>query len=127
MGFLLFIILILFLILGWPLLRGWLYMRSLRQRVNETFGQGRRQQQQQQYDDYGSSQQRGYSDDDEQQDNYGQGDRKIFDSSDGEYVEFEEIKGERIETQTVADDGSTSWRTVEQEEQIIDVEFEEIR
>ena len=42
MSFLLFILLILFLLVGLPLLRGWLYMQNLRRRVNESF-RGRQQ------------------------------------------------------------------------------------
>ena len=42
MSFFLFILLILFLLIGWPLLRGWLYMQQLKRRVNESF-RGRQQ------------------------------------------------------------------------------------
>ena len=37
MSFLLFILFILLLMVGIPLLRGWLYMQNLRRRVNESF------------------------------------------------------------------------------------------
>ena len=42
MSFLLFILLILVLMIGIPLLRGWFYMQSLRRRANESF-RGRQQ------------------------------------------------------------------------------------
>ena len=42
MSFLLFILLVLFLMIGIPLLRGWLYMQNLHRRVNESF-RGRQQ------------------------------------------------------------------------------------
>jgi len=110
MSFLLFILLILFLMLGLPMLRGWLRLRALRKQVNETFG-GRRQQQQQRA-------QRNDEDDDDE-------DHKIFDSNDGEYVEFEEIVGTYIQQETSVDDSDTMRQTIV-EEQIIDAEFEEI-
>jgi len=116
MTFLLFVLIVLLLIVGWPMLRGWLYMRNLRSRINdtinETFGGGQQQQQQRDYSDYNT--QRAATDKDD--------DGKIFDSTDGEYVEFEEVKGVRIEQTTTADDYT---QTVV-EEQIVDVEFEDI-
>ena len=66
MSFLLFILLILFLLIGWPLLRGWLYMNSLRRRVNESF-RGRQQHERPRRD---------YDDDTED------GERKIYTSGD---------------------------------------------
>ena len=74
MSFLLFILLILFLLIGWPLLRGWLYMNSLRRRVNESF-RGRQQHERPRRD---------YEEED---------DGKIFNSGDGEYAEYEEVSG----------------------------------
>ena len=99
MSFLLFILLILFLLIGWPLLRGWLYMNSLRRRVNESF-RGRQQHERPRRD---------YEEDEED------GERKIYNSGDGEYAEYEEFSGtvmEETTTQTII------------EEQIIDAEYE---
>ena len=101
MSFLLFILLILFLLIGWPLLRGWLYMNSLRRRVNESF-RGRQQHERPRRD---------YEDDEED------GERKIYNSGDGEYAEYEEVSGtvmEETTTQTII------------EEQIIDAEYEDV-
>lgn len=102
MSFFLFILLILFLIIGWPLLRGWLYMQSIRRRVNDAFGgaNGRQRQRVEQ----------------EEED-----DGKIFDRTDGEYAEFEEVRG--TVSQETVETGET--RTVI-EEQITDAEYEEI-
>ena len=100
MSFFLFILLILFLLIGWPLLRGWLYMNSLRRRVNESF-RGRQQHERPRRD---------YDDDED-------GERKIYNSGDGEYAEYEEVSGtvmEETTTQTII------------EEQIIDAEYEDV-
>ena len=105
MSFFLFILLILFLLIGWPLLRGWLYMNSLRRRVNESF-RGRQQHERPRRD---------YDDDTED------GERKIYTSGDGEYAEYEEVSGTVVE-ETIAD-GNT--QTII-EEQVIDAEFEDV-
>lgn len=102
MSFLLFILLILFLLIGWPLLRGWLYMNSLRRRVNESF-RGRQQHERPRRD---------YEEED---------DGKIFNSGDGEYAEYEEVSG------TIAEETSTTGETQTIiEEQVIDAEFEDV-
>ena len=106
MSFFLFILLILFLMIGIPLLRGWLYMQSLRRRVNESF-HGRQQHE------------RPRSDDNEEYTETGE--RKIYTSNEGEYADFEEVRGTIIEETT--SDGDT--RTII-EEQVTDAEFEEI-
>lgn len=104
MGFLLFILLILFLLVGIPLIRGWLYMQNLKHRVNETFG-GRRQERSRR----------------EAEEEYTEsGDRKIYGSNEGEYAEYEEVTGAIIEGNV-----STS-ETHVIEEQVTDAEFEEI-
>ena len=107
MNFLLFILLILFLMVGIPLLKGWLYMKSLRRRVNESF-RGRQQHERPRRDD-----------DDEYTET---GERKIYTSGEGEYADFEEVHGTIIEKTT--SDGTT--RTII-EEQVTDAEYEEIR
>ena len=104
MGFFLFILLILFLLVGWPLLKGWLYYRSLRQRVHETFGGRRERKPSYREEEYTET-----------------GDRKIYGSGEGEYAEYEELSGTVIEETTA--NGDT--RTVI-EEQVIDAEFEEV-
>lgn len=102
MSFLLFILLILFLLIGWPLLRGWLYMNSLRRRVNESF-RGRQQHERPRRD---------YEEED---------DGKIFNSGDGEYAEYEEVSG------TIAEVTSSTGETQTIiEEQVIDAEFEDV-
>ena len=110
MYFLLFILLLLFLLVGLPLLRGWLYMQNLKRRVNESF-RGRQEHERPR---------RERNDDDEEYTETGE--RKIFTSGEGEYAEYEEIRGTVIEETTA--DGDT--RTVV-EEQITDAEYEEIR
>ena len=104
MSFFLFILIIIVLLFGWPLLRGWLYMQRLKKNVNDIFGRGNNQQQQR----------RGYQDDDDD-------DGKIFDSTDGEYADFEEVRGAVFEETTVDSDTGTII-----EEQITDAEYEEI-
>ena len=102
MSFLLFILLILFVLIGWPLLRGWLYMNSLRRRVNESF-RGRQQHERPRRD---------YEEED---------DGKIFNSGDGEYAEYEEVSG------TIAEETSSTGETQTIiEEQVIDAEFEDV-
>ena len=102
MSFLLFILLILFLLIGWPLLRGWLYMNSLRRRVNESF-RGRQQHERPRRD---------YEEED---------DGKIFNCGDGEYAEYEEVSG------TIAEETSSTGETQTIiEEQVIDAEFEDV-
>ena len=102
MSFLLFILLILFLLIGWPLLRGWLYMNSLRRRVNESF-RGRQQHERPRRD---------YEEED---------DGKIFNSGDGEDAEYEEVSG------TIAEETSSTGETQTIiEEQVIDAEFEDV-
>lgn len=106
MSFLLFILLVLFLMIGIPLIRGWLYMQNLRRRVNESF-RGRQQQE------------RPRRDDDEEYTETGE--RKIYTSNEGEYADFEEVSGTIIEETTT----TSETRTII-EEQITDAEYEEI-
>ena len=105
-SFLLFILLILFLMVGVPLLRGWLYMQNLKRRVNESF-RGRQEHERPRRDD-----------DDEYTET---GERKIYTSGDGEYAEYEEVTGTIIEE--ITPDGDT--RTII-EEQITDAEYEDV-
>ena len=107
MSFLLFILLVLFLMVGIPLLRGWLYMKNLRRRVNESF-RGRQEHERPRRQD----------NDDEYTET---GERKIFTSNEGEYAEFEEVSGTIIEETT-----SNSDTRVIVEEQVTDAEYEEI-
>lgn len=107
MNFLLFILLILLLMIGIPLLRGWLYMQSLRRRVNESF-RGRQEHERPRRD----------ADDEEYTET---GERKIYRTGEGEYADFEEVTGTIVEETTST--GET--RTVI-EEQVTDAEFEEI-
>ena len=108
MSFLLFILFILFLMVGIPLLRGWLYMQNLRRRVNESF-RGRQQHERPR---------RKPSDNEEYTET---GERKIYTSGDGEYAEYEEVSGTVIEETTSTGDTRTII-----EEQITDAEYEEI-
>ena len=106
-AFLLFILLIIFMFVGWPLLRGWLFVRDMHRKVNETFG-GRRESGSRRYD--------------EEEEEYTEtGERKIYGSGEGEYAEFEEVSGTVIEETDMA--GNT--RAII-EEQVTDAEFEEI-
>ena len=106
-SFLLFILLILFLMVGIPLLKGWLYMQNLRRRVNESFrGRQEHERPRRDYDDE-------YTD---------TGERKIFTSNEGEYADFEEVSGTIMEETTT--DGDTR---VVIEEQVTDAEYEEIK
>lgn len=107
MSFLIFILLVLFLMIGIPLLRGWFYMQNLRRRVNESF-RGRQQHERPRRDE-------------EEEEYTATGERKIFTSNEGEYADFEEVSGTIIEETTP--DGDT--RTII-EEQITDAEYEEI-
>ena len=106
MGFLLFILLILFLLVGIPLIRGWLYMQNLKRRVNETFG-GRQERERPRREA-------------EEEEYTETGERKIYTSSEGEYAEYEEVTGAIIEENV-----STS-ETHVIEEQVTDAEYEEI-
>ena len=106
MGFLLFILLLLFLLVGLPLIRGWLYMQNIRRRVNESF-RGRQQHE------------RPHRDNDEEYTETGE--RKIFTSNEGEYADFEEVNGPIIEETTYTNETRTII-----EEQITDAEYEEI-
>ena len=106
-GFLLFILLILFLMVGIPLIRGWLYMQNLRRRVNESF-RGRQQHERPDRDKDGE-----YTE---------TGERKKYTSDEGEYADFEEVSGTIIEETTST--GET--RTII-EEQVTDAEYEEIK
>lgn len=106
MGFLLFILLILFLLVGWPLLRGWLYLQNMKRRVNDVFGD--RQQQDRSWRD----------DEDEYTET---SERKIYGSGEGEYAEYEEVSGTIIEEPASNGDNRTII-----EEQITDAEYEEI-
>ena len=106
MSFLLFILLILFLLVGWPLLRGWLYLQNMKRRVNDVFGD--REQQDRSWRD--------------NQEEYTEtGERKIYGSGEGEYAEYEEVSGTIIEETTSTGDSRTII-----EEQITDAEYEEI-
>lgn len=107
MSFLLIILFILLLMVGIPLLRGWLYMQNLRRRVNESF-RGRQQHERPSREQYEESEE--YTE---------TGERKIFTSNEGEYADFEEVSGSVIEETTST--GSTII-----EEQITDAEYEEI-
>ena len=109
MSFLLFILLVLFLMIGIPLLRGWLYMQNIKRRVNESF-RGRQQHERPRRDDAGEE----YTE---------TGERKIFTSDEGEYADFEEVSGTIIEEENTST-GDT--RTII-EEQITEAEYEEIR
>ncbi len=108
MSFLTFILLLLLVIVGWPLLRGWLFVRDVRKRVNDTFGGDDQHREGQRYDD-------------DQEEYTETGERKIFTSGEGEYAEFEEVSGTIVEETST--DGDT--RTII-EEQVTDAEFEEI-
>ena len=107
MSFLLFILLVLFLLVGIPLIRGWLYMQNLKRRVNETV-RGRQQHE------------RPRRDADEEYTETGE--RKIYGSTEGEYAEYEEVSGTVIEETTT----TSETRTIV-EEQITDAEYEEIK
>jgi len=113
MGFLLFILFILLLMVGIPLLRGWLYMQHLRRRVNESF-RGRQEHEQPYQEPYGYEEK-------EEEEYTSTGERKIFTSGEGEYADFEEMSGAVIEENL--DDIKD--RTII-EEQITDAEYEEI-
>ena len=106
MNFLLFILFILFLLVGVPLLRGWLYMQNLRRRVNESF-RGRQQHERPNRDN-----------NDEYTDT---GERKKYNSGEGEYADFEEVNGTVVEESI-----STSETRTVIEEQVTDAEYEEI-
>ncbi len=104
--FLLFILVILFMLVGLPLIRGWLYMQNLKRRVNESF-RGRQQHERPRRDN---------------NEEYTEtGERKIFTSNEGEYADFEEVQETVIEETVKAEET----RTVI-EEQITDAEFEDI-
>ena len=108
MSFLLFILLILFLLVGLPLLRGWLYMQNLRRRVNESF-RGRQQHERPDRERY------------EEEEYTETGERKIYTSNEGEYADFEEVSGTVIKETTSTGDTRTII-----EEQVTDAEYEEI-
>ena len=104
--FLLFILVILFMLVGLPLIRGWLYMQNLKRRVNESF-RGRQQHERPRRDN---------------NEEYTEtGERKIYTSNEGEYADFEEVQETVIEETVKAEET----RTVI-EEQITDAEFEDI-
>lgn len=108
MSFFLFILLVLFLMIGIPILRGWLYMKSLRRRVNESF-RGRQERPRPNREPY------------EEEEYTETGERKIFTSGEGEYADFEEVSGTVVEETTTGGDTRTII-----EEQITDAEYEEI-
>lgn len=108
MSFLLFILLLLFLMVGIPLIRGWFYMQNLHRRVNESF-RGRQQHE------------RPRREYDEEEEYTETGERKIFTSNEGEYADFEEVSGTVIEETTSTGDTRTII-----EEQVTDAEYEEI-
>jgi len=110
MSFLLFILFILLLMVGIPLLRGWLYMQNLRRRVNESF-RGRQQHERPSRERY-----------EQEEEEYTEtGERKIYTSGEGEYADFEEVSGTIVEETTPG----VETRTII-EEQITDAEYEEI-
>ena len=111
MSFLLFILFILLLMVGIPLLRGWFYMQNLRRRVNETFS-GRQEHE------------RPYRDSEKEYTETSE--RKIFTSGDGEYADFEEVTGPIIDETTDETIDVDAPRTII-EEQVTDAEYEEIR
>lgn len=103
MSFLLFILLVLFLMVGIPMLRGWFYMQNLRRRVNESFrGRQRHERPRRKDEEYTET-----------------GERKIYTSNEGEYAEFEEVSG------TITEE-TTSMNETIIEEQVSDAEYEEI-
>ena len=106
MNFLIFILLVLLLMVGIPIIRGWLYMQNLRRRVNESF-RGRQERE------------RPNREPDEEYTETGE--RKIFTSGEGEYADFEEVSGSVTEETTT--DGDSR---IVVEEQITDAEYEEI-
>ena len=106
MSFLLFILFILLLMVGIPLLRGWLYMQNLKRRANESF-RGR-----QQHERPNRNTDEEYTE---------TGERKIFTSNEGEYADFEEVSGTIIEETTSTEETRTII-----EEQVTDAEYEEI-
>ena len=109
MSFLLFILFVLLLMVGIPLLRGWLYMQNLKRRVNESF-RGRQEHERPRREQY------------EEEEEYTEtGERKIYTSGDGEYAEYEEVSGTIIEETAPDGDNQTII-----EEQITDAEYEEI-
>lgn len=108
MSFLLFILLILFLMIGIPLLRGWFYMQNVKRRINESF-RGRQQHERPNRERY------------EEEEYTETGERKIFTSNEGEYADFEEVSGTVIEETT----STCETRTII-EEQVTDAEYEEI-
>ena len=108
MNFLLFILFILVLLVGLPLLRGWLYMQNLRRRVNESF-RGRQQHERPPRERH------------EEEEYTETGERKIFTSNEGEYADFEEVSETVIEETTSTGDSHTII-----EEQVTDAEYEEI-
>ncbi len=105
MSFLLFILLVLFLMVGIPLLRGWLYMQNMRRRVNESF-RGRQQHERPRRDEEEYTE---------------TGERKKYTSGEGEYADFEEVSGTTIEENTTY----SETRTII-EEQVTDAEYEDI-
>lgn len=108
MSFLLFILLILFLMIGIPLLRGWFYMQNVKRRINESF-RGRQQHERPNRERY------------EEEEYTETGERKIFTSNEGEYADFEEVSGTVIEETSSTGDTRTII-----EEQVTDAEYEEI-
>jgi len=109
MSILLFILLILFLIIGIPLIRGWFFMQNMRRRVNESF-RGRQAHERPSKERYDEEE---YTE---------TGERKIFTSNEGEYADFEEVSGTVVQETTSTGDT----RTVI-EEQVTDAEYEEIK
>ena len=106
MSFLIFILFVLFLMIGIPLLRGWFYMQNLKRRVNESF-RGRQEHERPRREQY------------EEEEYTETGERKIFTSGEGEYADFEEVNG------TIIEETTTTSETVI-EEQITDAEYEDL-
>jgi len=104
-----FILLIIILMIGVPLFRGWLYMRNLKRRVSESF-RGRQQHE------------RPRREEEEGEEYTETGERKKYTSREGEYADFEEVSGTVVE-----ETASTGETRIIIEEQITDAEYEEIR
>lgn len=100
--------LLLFILFFLPLLvvlvRGWLFFRGIRKKVNDTFGGAS-----------GERRERTYRRETEEYTETGE--RKKYSSNEGEYADFEEVSGTVIE-ETVT--------TSVIEEQITDAEYEEV-
>ncbi|MCM1293574.1 MAG: DUF4834 family protein [Bacteroides sp.] len=119
MGFLIFIVCI---ILGWKLLKWWLIRKmqnNARQMYEQMFGGSPMS------DGPDPSHQTRHSDNRRAAGWHRAPHKKIFDSSTGEYVKYEEIS---VEADSSSKSGDTSTHTTTQvEQQIVDVEWEDIK